>query len=1100
MDIGGWLRSLGLERYEAAFRENEIDETVLPSLTAEDLKDLGVGIVGHRRKLLDAIAVLRAYASAKAPTAEAPPTLPKSPQDTAERRQVTVMFSDLVGSTALSARIDPEDLREVISGYQKCVAETVGRFGGFVAKYLGDGVLIYFGYPHAHEDDAERAVRAGLELIAAVGALKAVSSLQSRVGIATGLVVVGDLIGTGSAQEQAVVGETPNLAARLQALAEPNAVVIAESTRKLLGNLFELQDLGTREVKGIAEPVRAYAPLRASSVESRFEALHGAALTALVGREEELELLMRRWEQAKAGDGCVVLISGEPGIGKSRIAEAMQERLGAEPHTRLRFFSSPYHQDSALYPAIAQLERAAGFRREDTAEQRLTKLEALLAQATNDVGGVAPLFADLLSIPTGERYPALALTPQKRKEKTLQALVAQAEGLAVRQPVLMIFEDVHWSDPSTRELLDLLIERVTTARLLVIITFRPEFSPPWVGRPQVTLLTLNRLPPRQRIEMISRMIGGKALPREIADQIVERTDGVPLFIEELTKSVLESGLVTEAGERYAVAGPAGPLAIPTTLHASLLARLDRLAPAREAAQIGAALGRSFSHELISAVAQMPLQKLDDALEQLVRAELIFRRGTSPDAEYTFKHALVRDAAYDTLLRSNRQQLHARIAAVMESKFPEVVTMTPEVLAQHYTAAGVAERAIPYWSKAGEAALRHSNLAEATSNLKKGLELIPNIADEKVRAQLELNLQVTLAATLSGSRGFAMPEVEQAYVRARTLCDQIGGAPELLPVLYGLFVFHWVRGHLETALRNAEEMLRIAEEADDASLLLIAHYSLGGVLWHIGESRTALDHLLQAHAQYDEKVHASLASAYGQDLGVWTLSYLEHAYLVLGYPDKGSRAIHEAVALARQLNHPLSLCNALIFNAMSSGHRHEGALASKFSEEARNLATKHGFPQYVAITTGGRQGIIARREIGMNVGLPLVLISIAEGLLAGGQARAALDSTDEALSWIEENGEHAHECNVHCCRGDIFRVLSEPDRAQDEYETAISVARQQEAKFWELRASVHLARLWRDQDKRDEARDLLAPVYGWFTEGFDTRDLKEAKILLDELVS
>ena len=1100
MDIGGWPRSLGLERYEAAFRENEIDETVLPSLTAEDLKDLGVGIVGHRRKLLDAIAVLRAYASAKAPTAEAPPTLPKSPQDTAERRQVTVMFSDLVGSTALSARIDPEDLREVISGYQKCVAETVGRFGGFVAKYLGDGVLIYFGYPHAHEDDAERAVRAGLELIAAVGALKAVSSLQSRVGIATGLVVVGDLIGTGSAQEQAVVGETPNLAARLQALAEPNAVVIAESTRKLLGNLFELQDLGTREVKGIAEPVRAYAPLRASSVESRFEALHGAALTALVGREEELELLMRRWEQAKAGDGCVVLISGEPGIGKSRIAEAMQERLGAEPHTRLRFFSSPYHQDSALYPAIAQLERAAGFRREDTAEQRLTKLEALLAQATNDVGGVAPLFADLLSIPTGERYPALALTPQKRKEKTLQALVAQAEGLAVRQPVLMIFEDVHWSDPSTRELLDLLIERVTTARLLVIITFRPEFSPPWVGRPQVTLLTLNRLPPRQRIEMISRMIGGKALPREIADQIVERTDGVPLFIEELTKSVLESGLVTEAGERYAVAGPAGPLAIPTTLHASLLARLDRLAPAREAAQIGAALGRSFSHELISAVAQMPLQKLDDALEQLVRAELIFRRGTSPDAEYTFKHALVRDAAYDTLLRSNRQQLHARIAAVMESKFPEVVTMTPEVLAQHYTAAGVAERAIPYWSKAGEAALRHSNLAEATSNLKKGLELIPNIADEKVRAQLELNLQVTLAATLSGSRGFAMPEVEQAYVRARTLCDQIGGAPELLPVLYGLFVFHWVRGHLETALRNAEEMLRIAEEADDASLLLIAHYSLGGVLWHIGESRTALDHLLQAHAQYDEKVHASLASAYGQDLGVWTLSYLEHAYLVLGYPDKGSRAIHEAVALARQLNHPLSLCNALIFNAMSSGHRHEGALASKFSEEARNLATKHGFPQYVAITTGGRQGIIARREIGMNVGLPLVLISIAEGLLAGGQARAALDSTDEALSWIEENGEHAHECNVHCCRGDIFRVLSEPDRAQDEYETAISVARQQEAKFWELRASVHLARLWRHQDKRDEARDLLAPVYGWFTEGFDTRDLKEAKILLDELVS
>jgi tetratricopeptide (TPR) repeat protein len=843
-------------------------------------------------------------------------------------------------------------------------------------------------------------------------------------------------------------------------------------------------------------PMRHYG----QAVESRFEALHGAALTALVGREEELELLLRRWSRAKTGEGQVVLLSGEPGIGKSRLAEAIQERLGTEPHTGVRFFCSPYHQDSALYPAVAQLERAAGFRREDSAEQRLTKLEALLAQATNDVSEVAPLFADLLSIPTGERYPALKLTPQKRKEKTLQALVAQGEGLALRHPVLMIFEDVHWSDPTTRELLDLLVERVPKVRLLVLITYRPEFSPAWVGLPHVSLLTLSRLPPQQRAEMISHMIGGKTLPREITSQIVERTDGIPLFIEELTKTVVESGIVTEAKDHYVLAGPMAPLAIPTSLHASLLARLDRLAPTREVAQIGAALGRQFTHELISAVAAMPQERLTDGLEQLASAELVFRRGTPPDAEYTFKHALVRDAAYETMLRSSRQQLHARIAAAFESKFAETAAATPEVLAQHYTAAGVAERAIPYWLKAGEAALRHSNLAEATSNLKKGLELIPNIADEKVRAQLELNLQVTLAATLSGSRGFAMPEVEQAYVRARTLCDQIGGAPELLPVLYGLFVFHWVRGHLETALRNAEEMLRIAEEADDASLLLIAHYSLGGVLWHIGESRTALDHLLQAHAQYDEKVHASLASAYGQDFGVWTLTYLEHAYLVLGYPDKGSRAIHEALALARRLNHPLSLCNALMFNAMSSGHRHEGALASKFNEEARQLATKHGFPQYVAITTGGREGIIARKEIGMNVGLPLALTSIAEGLLGGGQARAALDSTDEALSWIEENGEHAHECDVHCCRGDIFRVLSEPDRARDEYETAISVARQQEAKFWELRASVHLARLRRDQGKRDEARELLAPVYGWFTEGFDTLDLKEAKALLEELAA
>jgi class 3 adenylate cyclase len=629
MDIGGWLRSLGLEQYEAAFRQNDIDDTVLPSLTAEDLKDLGIGSIGHRRKLLDAIALLRPETSAKAPTSEAPSTLPAPGQDTAERRQVTVMFSDLVGSTAISARMDPEDLREVISAYQKCVAQTVQHFGGFVAKYMGDGVLVYFGYPQAHEDDAERAVRAGLELIQAVGGLKASSPLQTRVGIATGLVVVGDLLGSGSAQEQAVVGETPNLAARLQGIAEPDMVVIAEGTRRLLGNLFELEDLGTKDLKGISGPVRAWAAVRQSSVESRFEALRTATIP-LVGRDEEIALLMRRWEQAKSGDGCIVLIAGEPGIGKSRITETIAERLGAEPHTRLRFFCSPHHQDSALYPAISQLERAAGFRREDTAELRLTKLEALLAQATNDVSGVAPLFADLIAIPSGERYPALNLTPQKRKERTLQALVAQAEGLALRQPVLMIFEDIHWSDPTTRELLDILIERVPTVRLLVIITFRPEFSAHWVGRPLVTLLTLSRLPPKQRAELVSCMTGGKMLPPEITNQIVERTDGVPLFIEELTKAVIESGLVEDAGDRYTATGAVPSLGIPTSLHASLLARLDRLAPTREVAQIGAALGRQFSHELISAVATMPQERLTDGLEQLASAGLVFRRGTPPD--------------------------------------------------------------------------------------------------------------------------------------------------------------------------------------------------------------------------------------------------------------------------------------------------------------------------------------------------------------------------------------------------------------------------------------------------------------------------------------
>jgi len=682
MDVVVWLRSLGLGKYEAAFRENEIDETVLPNLTHETLKELGVTALGHRLKLLDAIAALGTKAAVRWPSAspEATSVAPSvSPEERAERRQVTVMFCDLVGSTALSARMDPEDLREVVSAYQKCVAETVRRFGGFipdfmgdaVPKFMGDGVLIYFGFPQAHEDDAEQAVRAGLELVAATSGLKTHPTLQTRVGIATGLVIVGDLFGSGASGEQAIVGETPNLAARLLGIAEPNSVVIAESTRKLVGKLFELSDLGAQELKGVVGLARAWAALRPSSFESRFEALRPVT-TPLVGRGEEIELIMRRWEQAKDGDGCVVLISGEPGIGKSRVAQTIVERLANDPHVRLRYFCSPHHQDSALYPSISQLERAAGFRREDTDEQRLSKLETVLAQATDNLQEVVPLMADLLSIATGDRYPPLNLSPQKRKEKIFQAQLAQLEGLAARQPVLMLFEDVHWSDPTTRESLDLLIDRLPTLRVLVLLTFRPEFAPPWIGRPQVTLISLNRLSPRQRARMIAHVTGGKALPKEISDQIVDRTDGVPLFIEELTKTVVESGIVTETAAGYVATGAVTSFAIPTSLHASLLARLDRLAPTRELAQIGAALGRSFSHQLISAVATMPQRRVDDALVQLVRAELIFQHGTPPDAEYSFKHALVQDAAYSTLLRGRRQQLHGLISATLEREFSEIV--------------------------------------------------------------------------------------------------------------------------------------------------------------------------------------------------------------------------------------------------------------------------------------------------------------------------------------------------------------------------------------------------------------------------------------------
>src|SRR6516165_10625032 len=718
--IAEWLEELGLGEYAQCFAENGIDFSAVGHLSDQDLKDLGV-LLGHRRKLQAAIAGLSGAAPAPGKTAAAPIAKPK---DAAERRQLTVIFCDLVGSTALSTRYDPEDLRAIISTYHRCCTEVLERNGGFVAKYMGDGVLAYFGYPQAHEHDAERAVRAGLNLVEAVPKLAthAGSPLQVRVGIATGLVVVGDLIGAGAAREQAVVGETPNLAARLQALAEPGAVVIAAATRRLTGGLFDYRDLGTIALKGFAENVPAWQVLGASAIESRFEAMR-TAMTPLVGRDEEIDLLLRRWDQAKRGEGCEVLVSGEPGIGKSRITQTVLERLSGEPHIRLRYFCSPHHQDSALYPSITQLERAAGFRREDTAEQRLAKLEAVLALGTNDLREAVPLLADLLSIPIGDRYPPLNLTPQKRKERTLHAQVAQLEGLSARQPVLMVWEDVHWSDPTTRESLDLLIDRVSTLRVLIILTFRPEFTPPWIGRPHVTMLTLNRLPRRQRAEIMRYMTGGKALPKDIAEQIIDRTDGVPLFIEELTKSVVESGIVTDAGDRYAVTGPVTPLAIPTSLHASLLARLDRLAPTREVAQIGAALGRSFSHELIRAVSAMPQPKLDEALEQLASAELIFRRGVPPDAEYTFKHALVQDAAYSTLLRSRRHQLHGRIATTLEAEFPEIVETHPEVLARHCAEAGLLENGVGYWLKAGQQAFPYLSKHQAVAHLRKGLDVL-----------------------------------------------------------------------------------------------------------------------------------------------------------------------------------------------------------------------------------------------------------------------------------------------------------------------------------------------------------------------------------------
>src|SRR6185437_2989506 len=746
MDVAAWLHHLGLERYVAAFRDNDIDAEVLPKLTAEDLISIGVTSVGHRRKLLDAIAGLsdalpRAVAAVSAPGAPA--------QVEAERRQLTVMFCDLVGSTALSTRHDPEDLRVLIGDYHGAVAETVGRFHGFVAKYMGDGVLIYFGYPQAHEDDAEQAVRAAFAVIEAVSLLAAREDLRVRLGIATGLAVVGDLIGEGAAQERGVVGETPNLAARLQALATPNTLVIAEATRRQIGELFELQDLGPQQLAGFAEPQRVWRVLDESGVVSRFEALRSGE-TPLVGRDEEIELLRRRWEQAIGGEGRVVLISGEPGIGKSRLAAALSAHLESEPHTRLRYFCSPHHQDSALYPFKSQLERAAGFGRDDTADAKLGKLRALLAPGSRDDDEIA-LLSELLSLCSSAAD--VNLSPQRKREKLLEALLNQLEAEARHRPVLMIFEDIHWIDPTSRELLDLCVDRVRHLPALLAITFRPEFQPPWDGRSHVLNLALNRLGERDGEALVHKLASNASLAPDVIAEIVERTDGVPLFVEELTKAVLESA--SQSDRVTAVLGAASPAAqpVPATLHASLMARLDRLGPVpKEIAQIGATLGREFSYQVIEAVAQRPERELRAALGQLRAARLLFCRGAPPHATYLFKHALVQDAAYGTLLRRRRQELHGRVAAALETQFADLAERQPELLARHLTAAGDTERAAHQWLTAGQHAAAQSAYLEAIAHLERGLGLLHSLPESADRHGCDIDLQLALAGCLLTAKG------------------------------------------------------------------------------------------------------------------------------------------------------------------------------------------------------------------------------------------------------------------------------------------------------------------------------------------------------------
>jgi class 3 adenylate cyclase/predicted ATPase len=1121
--IANWLKKLGLSEYAERFAENHIDFTILGDLTDQDLEKIGVASLGHRRKLLRAISNLGTIEKSALPVAVAAPAAP--PQvDTAERRQVTVMFSDLVGSTALSARMDPEDLRELISAYQKCAAETVRRFSGFVARYMGDGVLVYFGYPEAHEDDAEQAVRAGLELIAAVIALKPPASLQTRVGIATGTVVVGDLIGSGESHERAIVGETPNLAARLQGIAEPNTVVIAEATRRLLGNLFELRGLGARDLKGIAEPVRAWVALRASTVESRFEALHPSGLTALVGREEETELLLRRWSRAKNGEGQVVLISGEAGIGKSRLTADLLESLAPEPHTRLRYFCSPQHTDSAFYTIIGQMERAAGLLHDDTSQQKLDKLDALLAQTSTSIQDAA-LLAEMLSLPNDGRYPALDLTPQQRRQKTLEALTAQMETLSRQNPVLMVFEDSHWVDPTSLEAFGRVVDRIRTLRVLLLVTFRPEFDAPWAGGPYVTSLIINRLAESEAGSMIDRIVGNRLLSASIRQDIIERTDGIPLFVEEMTKAVLEAGSETAAARALA-AVPSPALAVPASLHASLMARLDRLGgPAKELAQIAAAIGREFSHALLASVVHQPEAELRSALDRLIAAGLLFRRGVPPHATYLFKHALVQDAAYGTLLREPRRSLHARIAETIESEFAESAESRPELLARHWTEAGLIEKAAGLWGKAGQRSLARSALVEATEQLTRALDQIATLPGTPILRGEQIKLQVALVNVLMHVKGYAAPEPKAAVEQARQFIERaeaLGEPPEdpllLFSVLDGVWAASYVAFNGDETRELASQFVALAEKQGQIVPLMIGHRLMGTSLMLTGGILKGRTHYNQAFALYDPTKHRPLATRFGQDVGVSIFVYRAMAHWMLGYPETALADADHALEDAREGGHAGTLMYAQLHTSFTNILCAEYAAANAQSNEVIRLADEKGAALWKALGTmekgcvlalSGKasegiqmitSGITTYRSTGSRVYLPFFLSHLSRAHAELGQFDDAWRCIGEAMTTVETTKERWYEAEINRIAGEIALLPPKPDAAKTEayFERAFGIAREQQAKSWELRTAISMARLWSDQGKRNEARNLLTPVYNWFTEGFDTLDLKEAKALLGVL--
>jgi len=1119
--VADWLRGLGLGVHVPVFDENHIDWEVLRALEPGDLRHLGLSL-GHRKRLLRAIAGLSAgEAEIAEPVAPPTPAEPVSFRQVepaapgyaaAERRQLTIMFCDIVGSTALAERLDPEDLRTLMRTYQNVCSSLIERYEGHVAQYLGDGVMAYFGWPSAHEDDAERALRAALDLVDGVGAIAIDQPLKVRLGVGTGQVVVGNAGAGDATVAKLAVGETPNLAARLQELAAPNQIVIGPNTRRLVGGTFDLDELGRQVLKGVVDPVPAWRVIRVADVGGRFEA-RSQQITPLVGRQSELALLMERWAYAKDGDGQVVLLSGEPGIGKSRITKALRDAVADEPHIRLRYQCSPYYVNTALYPSIEQFELAAGFAVDDTNDQKLYKMEALLGQALDDISEAAPLFAAALSLDPGDRYPSTDMSPQQQKECTLLAMIEQVEALSEKRPVLMIMEDAHWIDPTTQEVIDRLTQRIETRRVLLVITHRPEYRAPRASGGNVSALSLSRLDRRQAAAIVEATAGSCPLPRRIVEEIVAVSDGVPLFVEEMTKSVVEAAM--RDGD---IDVSLATLSIPTTLQDSLMARLDRLGAAKEVAQLAATIGRSFSHALLAEVMPPDGQDLDSALATLEHADLVFRRGVAPDISYIFKHALVQDAAYGSLLKRDRQRHHETIARALVTQFPDWAAGEPELVAYHYTQAGQPEPAIDFWLKAGRRSAESVANLEAIAHLRQGLDLIARTPqDDPDWDRRELALQVALGSPLIAAKGYLSLETNRCYERARDLCHRLDDPPQLFPILFGLWVIHLIRAELVEARATAEDFVRRAEAAQNRVAILSAHRALGSVLLVLGEFSGAQDHLERALKVYDPDRDRSLGHVYTMDPKVTALRYLAWSHWCLGYPEKAQSLLAEMRSFGETVSHPYSVALGLMFDAVVNLLCGEAQRACETADACLALARQHGFPYWLAfmriikgwalidrddIADGVAElteGLAKYREIEGRLYWPMAYRALAEGHVKQGQTDRALEALRDALAAVEETEERWFEVDLYRFKGDVLALEGRSAEAETVYTHAVTLARSQGARAWELRAATSLARLWRGQGKAAEARALLAPIYDLFTEGMDTRDLRQAKILLDELI-